>query len=341
MSPSPRRLLLLPGLALLGAASLAGAEPPRARSIAVTIDDLPGAPASLVSNHPDALAATTAKLLDALAARAIPAVGFVNEGKLEVEGESPDERAARVAVLRLWTAAGLELGNHTYSHGSLNRVPLEEFQADLVRGEPVTRALLAERSGTLRWFRHPFLQVGLELDKRRAFERFLVARGYRVAPVTVDNDEWIFAALYADALRRGEAALGERIAADYLAYMDRVFAFVEELSRQVVGREIAQILLIHANSLNADHFAALAGLLERRGYRFVTLDEALDDPAYTLADDYVGAWGISWLHHWETTAGRPRTPSPDPPDWILEAHRALSEGRHEARSSRPLDAPAR
>jgi len=299
---------------LLGAASLAGAASPPVRSIAVTIDDLPGAPASLVSNHPDALAATT-----------IPAVGFVNEGKLEVEGESPEQRAARVAVLRLWTEAGLELGNHTYSHRSLNREPLEAFQADLIRGEPVTRALLAERGKSLRWFRHPFLQVGLELDKRRAFERFLAARGYRVAPVTVDNDEWIFAALYADALRRGDATLGERIAADYLAYMERVFAFVEELSRQVVGREIVQVLLIHANSLNADHLPALAAILERRGYRFVTLDEALDDPAYALADDYVGAWGISWLHHWETTAGRPRTPSPDPPAWILEAHRALSE----------------
>ncbi len=266
----------------------------------------------------------TRKLLDAVAAHGIPAVGFVNEGKLDVEGEGAAERAARVGVLRLWIDAGLELGNHTYSHRSLNRTPLEEFEADVVRGEPVTRALLAEKGRTLRYFRHPFLQVGLELDKRRAFERFLAERGYTVAPVTIDNDEYVFAAVYADALRRGERERAEKVAADYLEYMDGVFAFIEDVSRRLAGREIAQVLLIHANSLNADHFDALARRMEKRGYRFATLAETLADPAYALPDDYVGAWGISWLHHWELTAGKPRSPSPDPPAWIQQAYDALA-----------------
>ena len=63
--------------------------------------------------------------------------------------------------------------------------------------------------------------------------------------------------------------------------------------------------------------------MEKRGYRYATLDETLRDPAYALPDDYVGAWGISWLHHWEVTAGKPRTPSPDPPAWIQQAYDAL------------------
>jgi peptidoglycan/xylan/chitin deacetylase (PgdA/CDA1 family) len=308
------------------AAALALSAPAAAapvRSMAVTIDDLPGAPASLVSNEPAALAATHRQLLGALAAHGVPAVGFVNEGKLDLPGEAPERRAARIDVLRLWTAAGLELGNHTYSHRSLNREPLDAFQEDVIRGEPVSRALLAERGMPLRYFRHPFLQVGLELDKRRAFERFLAGRGYTVAPVTIDNDEYVFAAVYADALRRGEAERARRVAAEYLAYMDRVFAFVEEVSRRLTGREIAQVLLIHANALNADHFAALADRIERRGYRWAALEEALRDPAYALPDVYVGAWGISWLHHWEITAGRKRSPSPDPPGWIQRSYEAL------------------
>jgi len=297
--------------------------------MAVTIDDLPAPPRSVVSNEPAALAALTQRLLAALGERKVPAVGFVNEGKLEVEGESPAAREARVALLRLWLDAGLELGNHTYSHPSLNKLPLAEFEADVLRGEPVTRALLAERGRTLRWFRHPFLQVGLELDKRRAFERFLAEHAYTVAPVTIDNDEWIFAAVYADALRTGrqtgDRALAGRVAAAYLDTMDTVFAFIEETSRKLLDREPAQILLIHANELNADHLGALLDRAAARGYRFVPLDEALKDPAYSLPDDYVGAWGISWLHHWEITAGRKRSPSPDPPDWILKAHEALAK----------------
>jgi len=323
---TPTRDSLVVALALIGsvsnAAGLTPASPPP-RTLAVTIDDLPAPPGAVVSNDPAALAAVTRRLLAALATRSVPAVGFVNAGKLEVEGEPAEQREARVAVLRMWTEAGLELGNHTYSHKSLNRTPLEEFEVDAVRGEPVTKGLLAEKGKALRYFRHPFLQVGLELEKRRAFEKFLAERGYTVAPVTVDNDEYVFAFVYADALRRGERERAEKVAAEYLAYMDGVFAFVEEVSQRLTGREIAQILLVHANELNADHLGALLDRIAARGYRFVSLEETLRDPAYALPDDYVGAWGISWLHHWETTAGQKRSPSPDPPAWVQQAYDAL------------------
>jgi hypothetical protein len=166
--------------------------------------------------------------------------------------------------------------------------------------------------------------VGLDLDKRRAFEAFLHERGYTIAPVTIDNDEWIYAAIYADARRRGDEALAARIVVDYLRYMDSVFAFFEGVSRRLVGRDIAHVLLLHANALNADTFPALVRAMTARGYRFVSLETALADPVYSRPDTYVGSWGISWLHHWEVTEGRQRSPSPDPPDWVLSAHQALS-----------------
>lgn len=320
-------LALVLALTVAGAGDVLGAGPEetlrRDRTVAVTIDDLPGPSAAMIRNDPATLAAMTRQLLAALAAHQVPAVGFVNAGKLEVDGEGEAERAARVDVLRLWTAAGLELGNHTYSHPSLNRTELPAFEADLERGEPVLRTLLAEHGRRLRYFRHPFLQVGLELSKRRAFEADLAARGYIVAPVTVDNDEYVFAAVYADARRRGDDERAARVSSDYLDYMERVFAFVEEVSGRLLGREVAQTLLIHANTLNAETFDRLATRLERRGYRFVSLETALADPAYGLPDDYVGGWGISWLHHWELTAGRRRSPAPDPPAWIQQAYDAL------------------
>ena len=191
-----------------------------ARSVAVTFD-LPAPPAGLLSNDVPSLRENTAKLLASFREHGVPVVGFVNEGKLLVGGETPADAEARTAVLKMWLDAGLELGNHTYSHRSLNQTPLPEFEADVVRGEPVTRRLLSERGQKLRYFRHPFLQVGLDLDKRRAFEAFLAGRGYTIAPVTIDNDEY------------------------------------------------------------------------------------------------------SWLHHWELSAGRKRSPSPDPPEWVMKAYEAL------------------
>ena len=314
-----KRVFATAGLLLLAAGPLTAGE----KSMAVTFDDLPGPPAGLLSNSVSGLRENTRKLLAIFAKHRIPVVGFVNEGKLFVPGEKPAEVEARTGVLKMWVDAGLELGNHTYSHPSLNRTPLEEFEADLTRGEPVTRRLLAETGLRLRYFRHPFLQVGLDLDKRRAFESFLAERGYTIAPVTIDNDEYVYAALYADALRRGDQAAAEKIGADYLRYMDTVFEFCEALSRRVTGREIRQILLVHANTLNADYFGRLAGVIEARGYGYVSLAQALEDGAYRLPDTYVGNWGISWLLHWEQTKEGKRSPSPDPPAWVTRAYEAL------------------
>jgi hypothetical protein len=98
--------------------------------------------------------------------------------------------------------------------------------------------------------------------------------------------------------------------------MDEVFSFFEGVSRRLIGREIPQILLLHANSLNADRFGAVAEALVQRGYRFVSVAQALKDPVYRLPDEFVGAPSNSWFNHWEVTAGRPPVPTPKPPDWI-------------------------
>lgn len=307
--------LLAVGALLLAVDALPHTPLPE-RTVAVSFDDLPATPAGVVANDVASLNELTRKLLSAVRKYSLPAVGFVNEGKLFVEGAGPGDVDGRIGLLRMWLDAGLELGNHTYSHRDLNTMPLDQFQADVLRGETVTRGLLKEKGQKLRYFRHPFLHVGSDLNLRRAFEAFLSNHGYTVAPVTIDNDEFVYAAAYAKALRRGETAVAVRIADDYLRYMDQVFTFFEGVSRRVTGREIPQILLLHVNTLNADRFDALAEALRQRGYKFVSVAQALEDPVYRLRDEFVGAPANSWFNHWEITAGRPPVPTPKPPEWI-------------------------
>ena len=133
---------------------------------------------------------------------------------------------------------------------------------------------MAARGLTLRFFRHPFLHTGRDLENRAAFERFLAAHGYRVAPVTIDNDEYIFAGAYDRASKRGDAdVVRARSRTAYVPYMEAKAEFFERNSRELFGREIRQVLLIHANMLNADRFGDLAAMFERRGYRFITLEK--------------------------------------------------------------------
>src|SRR5712692_868545 len=238
----------------------------QSREIAVTFDDLPIA--GVLSHDLASSRAITSRLLRAITAHRIPAVGFVNEGKL---GGDRGVNPKRVDLLRMWLDAGLELGNHTYSHLDLNRTPLPEFEQDVLRGEAVTRPLLRARGMTLRFFRHPFLHTGRDVDTKRQFESFLAMHDYRVAPVTIDNDEYVFAAAYDRASARGDRHLMRRVADAYVPYMDAKLAFFERNSRDLFGYEMRQILLVHANPMNADHFDAIARTIEHRGYRFISL----------------------------------------------------------------------
>ena len=88
--------------------------------------------------------------------------------------------------------------------------------------------------------------------------------------------------------------------------MASVTAFYERQSLAILGREIPQVLLLHANrAQRRDLRRADARLLRGRGYRSVPLEPALADPAYRSPDSYTGPAGISWLHRWAITRGMP------------------------------------
>jgi len=299
-----RRLLLIFLLLPLAAA----AQMPTERALSITVDDLPFA--SVPEEDDEYLGRMTAQLLQSLQAARVPAVGFVNEAKLYRDGNLDP---ARVDLLRNWIKAGFDLGNHTYSHPSLNRVPLDVFLADLLRGEAVTRPLMQSEGRSLRWFRHPFLHLGTTPEVRAGFQDFLAAHGYVVAPVTVNNSEWVFAVAYARAQAQGDQEAARRIGAAYVPYMEAVFKQAEQLALDLFGRPIPHVLVLHANSLNADYFAALAGMLRQRGYRFIALDDALRDSAYASPMELSGIEGESWLERWARHAGlRPSQPPPVP-----------------------------
>lgn len=296
------------------AQALVIAHDPAARAVAYTFDDLP---ATRFTSLADAQA-ITARLLGHLRALHIPAIGFVNEGKLF---RPPGEEDARTALLAAWLDAGLDLGNHTWSHLRLYDATLPDFEADVLRGEQVTRRLMAARGRAPRFFRHPTLNTGRDLATKAAAERFLAVHGYAVAPVTIDNDEYRYALAYDRARARGDSALMDRLGRDYIRYMGEVFGFYERLARSLLEREPAQVLLLHANALNGDWLDELAAMIAGRGYRTVTLDEALRDPAYALPDEYVGPRGPAWLERWARTRGiDPGTP-PTVPEWVMNAGR--------------------
>ncbi len=242
---------------LLGAVAAFGAG----REVAITIDDLPrggdGGPRSLA-----AVQAMTERLLKPFHDEKIPLIGFVNAGRatdLAPEGLRQ--------ILNLWLDAGADLGNHSYSHLNINNVPLKEYTADIIKGEPILREVLAARGKKLEFLPasipssphgFPTAQIKKEMPD------FLDQHGYRVAPVTLDDDDYEFAALYT------KPQFKERVRAEYVPYMESETEAFERISVQVVGREIPQILLIHASQMNADLMPYILAMFKRRGYTRVS-----------------------------------------------------------------------
>lgn len=300
--------------------ALAGPVAAQQRTVAVTFDDLPYQAADDADLCDPAKAMSmTHDFVDMLRPLDTHAAVFVNEGK--VCAERRDELLPE--ILGVWLDAGLDLGNHTASHINIHRNTVEAYLADVDAGAPVSRAVLGERGETLKYFRHPYLFTGETPEKKAAIAGGLAERGYTVAPVTIDNNDWMFAAVYRQAEAAGDEALKTRIGEAYVAHMTAALDHFEPYSAELTGgREPAQVLLLHANSLNRDWYPQIHALYLARGYRFVSLEEALADPIYSHADGYVRAAGISWLHRWTQTDGRPIRWEPEPPQWIRDAYEA-------------------
>jgi peptidoglycan-N-acetylglucosamine deacetylase len=290
---------------LIGAGGAAG----QGRRVAITIDDLPrggdGGPYELAD-----MRTMTEKLLRPLHEQRIPVIGFVNAGRHTGDGKGLRE------ILDLWLDAGAELGNHSYSHLDINDVPLSAYTADILKGEPAIHSALVARGMKLEFYRHPYLHTGPTVRIKKGLQQFLDQHGYRVAPVTLDDADYEFAVLYQ------KPEFRERVRSEYVPYMESVVEFFERRSVEVTGHEISQILLIHASRMNADLMPQLLDMFRRRGYTFVPLARALEDPAYELPDNYVGRDGNSWIHRWSISKGMAPKDEPQPAEWVQKAYAA-------------------
>jgi peptidoglycan-N-acetylglucosamine deacetylase len=315
------RTLVLAFAGLAAIASLAAQTPPSrpSRTMAVTIDDLPFVHRGAGDYLAAALPGTEA-ILAALKKHQAPAVGFVNEQKLEAP--TARERDARTALLARWVADGHVLGNHTYSHRGANALSVEGYLAEVDRGDAVTKRLMQPRRPYPLFFRHPMTHTGDTAEKKAGIAAGLASRGYTIAPHTIENSDYLFDLVYA----RADAGQRAKLAEAYLAHTEAATAFAEAKARELFGRDdVPQTLLLHTMAINVDHLDALLARMAARGYRFITLDDAMRDPAYATPDAFVGRQGPTWLFRWSRTLN-PKSDfraDPDVPAWVQEAARPL------------------
>lgn len=270
-------------------------------SIAITFDDLPGVGAlregetRLEMNH---------RLLKNLKERGVVATGFVNCARIQGNDE----------ILKAWLDAGMELGNHTSNHLDINAVDIDEWIEDVHTCDEILRQISVD---SVLFFRYPMLHRGDTIEKRDKGYKALVESGYSIAPVSVDNFDFILSRAYSKAIVNNDIDGQQKIASAYIKHIIDAIMHYQDVARDVCTRGIDHVLLLHVNTLAADHVGKLLDALSVKGFRFISLYEALQDPVYSRKDVYVGRKGLSWLYRIEKD-GVKRAIWDDEQGWELE-----------------------
>lgn len=230
------------------------------REIAITIDDLPfvgsgtSTPASLKRTQDRFMA-----IVKALVDNQVPATGFVIGGAVAKNEWD---------LLETFRNQGFALGNHTYTHDSLNSMSANKYIADIERADVKLAPVMTEP----KYFRYPYLAEG-NGEKKQQVMNYLAAHQYTIAPVTIDSKDYEFNAKFYRIPYSKRAQSINQFKKRYLAYIWKQTLAAER--RTSNGQPRKQILLIHANLLNSYCLEDILDMYKKNGYKFISLADAL------------------------------------------------------------------
>lgn len=280
----------------------------RAEKLAITFDDLP-------LNGDLAKGMTRSDLVRGVLAilheqKLDPVYGFVNSKRVEDSADGAE-------ALRLWIGGGEHVGNHTYSHFDLSEVPAEQFLQDVRQNEPVLELL--DPSGGWRWFRYPYLREGDTLAKREVVRRELRARGYRIAQVTIDWEDYLWNSPYARCVDKGDQASLAWLHDTYMTLASQYVDADRQMAAAVFGHPIDHILLLHLGAYSSVILPDLLALLRQKGFTFTPLEQLKDDEVLGSDPKAGSRYGGTLLEQWLDARGQKYPPTPAKPYKRMEA----------------------
>jgi len=245
-----------------------------AQKLAITLDDLP-----LNGALPPGVTRVdiTRDTLAVLKKRHVPPVyGFINAKKLEGSVDGAE-------ALKLWAAAE-PFGNHTYTHIDLEANTAEAFERDVEQNEPTLELLAKPGSGKpgndWHWLRYPYLHEGDTVEKRRAVREYLTKRGYKIAQVTLDWEDYMWNSAYARCTAKNDKKSIEWLRTSYLSTASEFLDLGRAQAKLIYGHEINYVLLMHLGAFSSTIMPDALDLLKKKGFKLVTLEEAESDPVY-------------------------------------------------------------
>ncbi len=234
------------------------------------------------------------QILRVMEGEGITAAGFVVQEKVE------DDPSTYV-VLDDWLAKGHTLGNQTWGDVDYNVIGYDDFMEHAIDGQKYLKKLSYKYEFNYRYLRFPQLHEGNDPRKKKRLRKALYRASYQIAHVSVKTSDFAFNPPYID--HEGDAQTVEFLKKLYLDHVTQSLEYSEEQALKVFGKPITQILQLHTGIATAIFLPDLISLLKERGYGFVSLPEALADPAYQTEEDYVGPLGLTFIDRVAATRG--------------------------------------
>lgn len=240
-----------------------------ASEMAITIDDLPSA--GTLPPHMTRLDITKQMLAVLKKHHINNAYGFINGIGTNNDG---------MEALQAWVNAGEPIGNHTYTHNNLAKISAQSYIADIQKNEALLEKLQPNNAQAYKYFRYPFHSEGDTVAKREAVRSYLLSHGYKIAPVTVDFADYYWNSPYVRCLRKNNQQGVASLEKSYMEQAINSLLIAQAMSQSLYGRDIKQVLLFHINAFSAKMLDQMLTTYEKRGVKFISLQDALTDKAY-------------------------------------------------------------
>jgi hypothetical protein len=135
------------------------------------------------------------------------------------------------------------------------------------------------------WFRYPYLWEGDTLEKRHAIRAYLKEHEYKIAQVTLDFEDYAWNGPYARCADKNDKQAIAWLKESYLNTAREYMALDRKMAKQIFGRDIKYVLLLHIGAFDATMLPKLLAQMKQDGFKFVTIQEAESDPAYQSDPD--------------------------------------------------------
>lgn len=242
--------------------------------VAVTFDDLP---VNMSLPKGQTRLDVAKQILSALKKHSvIHAYGFVNASQINNNG---------LKALKLWINSGQLLGNHTYNHINLDTHNATKFIHQIQMNDPYLEKLMQDKD--YHYFRYPYLHEGNTQAKRDTVRRYLFNHNYQIAQVTIDFSDYLWNKPYRRCLKKGDKNAIEWLKMSFIEQSINAIKAAHLLSTLIFHREIKHVLLLHFGAFDALMLNDLLSAYEKHGVKFIPLEKALQDKAYTINPNIV------------------------------------------------------